>query len=164
MALYLRRLSWVLAPEKRSSSGPAPNSPSLSTSKGDVRAFGLNNNGQSGIGYINEGTFLILTPTQVSGLSVEALGGERVVRISGSEAHTLFLTSGGRVFTCGKHYIGQLGLPKDDPIFAKNPQCVPCPVQVPLPDPADHVVRIATSTRGNRVVTAAGALYGWGGG
>ncbi|KAK7041776.1 hypothetical protein VNI00_009065 [Paramarasmius palmivorus] len=129
---------------------------------GDVWAFGLNNNGQLGIGSASGKADPVLTPTKVPKLSVEALDGERVIQISGGEAHTLFLTSGGRVFACGQHDIGQLGLPKDDPRLADDVTCTPYPVHIPLPDPDDPVVQIDTSSRGNWVITADGALYGWG--
>ncbi|KAG7087562.1 hypothetical protein E1B28_013517 [Marasmius oreades] len=66
------------------------------------------------------------------------------------------------VFACGQHDVGQIGLPGDDPLFIAHPGSIPFPVQVPLPDPDDPVVRISTSSRGNWVVTADGAPYGWG--
>ncbi|KAK1225983.1 hypothetical protein PQX77_000684 [Marasmius sp. AFHP31] len=131
--------------------------------QGDVWAFGLNNNGQLGIGATNtRDDAAVLSPTKVANLSKDELDGATVVQISGGEAHTLFLTSDGRVFACGQHDIGQIGLPEDDPLFIVHPGSIPFPVQVPVPDSDDPVVRISTSTRGNWAVTADGALYAWG--
>ncbi|TFY69968.1 hypothetical protein EVJ58_g85 [Rhodofomes roseus] len=61
-------------------------------------------------------------PKQVIGLGRAQLGGEAtVVQIVGGEHHTLFLTSDGRVYACGRSEGGQLGLADDDEAFKDRP-------------------------------------------
>jgi len=106
----------------------------------------------------------IQIPTKVIGLSKEILGGETVVEIAGGEHHTIFLTSGGRVFACGRSDGGQLGLEDNDLAFKdrEHPDFLPEPVQVKFADPGDRVVHISAGTHNNMAITEGGALYAWG--
>jgi len=86
------------------------------------------------------------------------------VQISGGEHHTLFLTSGGSVYACGRANSSQLGLAKDDAAWEGNParEFLPEPVRVAFPDDDDPVVHIAAGLHNNMAVTKDGALYCWG--
>lgn len=135
--------------------------------KGDVWGWGLNSMGQVGTGYEDEDDQMVFQPKKVVGLSKEELGGEAtIIRIAGGEHHTLFLSSDGRVFACGRANGGQLGLPEDHPAFKAEDykDFVPEPVVVPMPDTAseDPIIHISSGTHSNLAVTEAGALYSWG--
>jgi len=132
--------------------------------KGDVWAWGLNNMGQTGTGYEGENETMVLQPMKVSELSKEKLGGATVIQIAGGEHHTLFLTSDGRVFACGRANCGQLGLPSDHEAFKEpeNEGIVDIPTLVPFGDAKDPIVHISAGIHNNLAVSAAGALYSWG--
>ncbi|KAL1737749.1 regulator of chromosome condensation 1/beta-lactamase-inhibitor protein II, partial [Schizophyllum fasciatum] len=136
------------------------------TEKGDVYGWGLNTMGQTGTGYSRPSDSEVLFPKPVIGLSPDDLDGARVTKIVGGEHHTLFLTSDGRVFACGRSNVGQLGLPDDHEAFQdrEDSDFVAEPVQVPLPDDADDdpVVDISCGPHNNMAVTRDGALYSWG--
>lgn len=131
---------------------------------GDVWGWGLNTMGQTGTGMSSTGDSEVHLPTKVLGLSKEDLGGETVVEIVGGEHHTIFLTSDGKVYACGRSDGGQLGLEEDDPAFKDReyPDFLPEPVQVTFPDPEDRIAHISTGTHNNMAVTVGGALYAWG--
>jgi len=138
--------------------------------RGDVWGWGMNTMGQTGTGVrqlkVDEE---VQAPKKVIGLSKEELDGETIVEIAGGDHHTLFLTSDGKVYACGRSSSGQLGLPKDHPAFTdrKFPDFVPEPVLVPFPededdDEEDPVVHIAAGTQNNLAVTASGVMFAWG--
>lgn len=129
---------------------------------GDVWGWGLNTMGQTGTGITSNPE--VQLPTKVIGLSKEDLGGERVIQIAGGEHHTIFLTSDGKVYACGRSDGGQLGLEEDDVAFKDRefPDFLPEPVQVRIPDADDRVVQISAGTHNNMAVTMGGALYAWG--
>ncbi|THV08325.1 RCC1/BLIP-II [Dendrothele bispora CBS 962.96] len=131
---------------------------------GDVWGWGLNTMGQLGTGWESSDDAQVQLPQKVRRLSKEELGGDTVVEISGGEHHSLFLTSSGKVYSCGRSNAGQLGLPDNDPVFKDrvDPDFFPEPVQVKFPDDDDPVVHIATGTHNNLAVTTHGALYCWG--
>jgi regulator of chromosome condensation len=134
--------------------------------QGDVWGWGLNTMGQTGTGIPNaklDHTEVHL-PKRVIGLSRHELNGESVVEIAGGEHHTVFLTSGGRVFAVGRSDYGQLGLPEDDPAFEDRefPDYLATPVHVPFTEHDDPVRHIAVGTHFNMAVTEGGALYAWG--
>lgn len=138
-------------------------------SEGTVWGWGLNNMGQTGTGFRSEESdSQVLLPSEVVGLDPENLSGATVVQIVGGEHHTLFLTSDGRVFACGRSNGGQLGLPDDHPAFQdpEHPGMVAVPTLVPFPpaedDEADPIVHISAGTHNNMAVTASGALFTWG--
>ncbi|TDL29218.1 RCC1/BLIP-II [Rickenella mellea] len=132
--------------------------------EGDVWGWGLNSMGQTGTGYGNpEDDQVVPQPRIVEGLGKEDLGGATVVQVAGGEHHTIFLTSDGRVFACGRSNGGQLGLPDDHPALKNNDSgMVPTATLVPFPDTDDPVVHISAGTHNNLAVTAKGALYAWG--
>ena len=134
--------------------------------KGTLWGWGLNNMGQTGTGYVN--TALdneVGLPKKVIGLSTDELGDdEKIVQIAGGEHHTLFLTSSGKVYACGRSNGGQLGLPEDHPALQGReiPDMVATPTLVPFPDEDDPVVDISAGIHNNLAVTRDGALYTWG--
>jgi regulator of chromosome condensation len=132
---------------------------------GDAWAWGLNTKGQTGTGVVNpkmDGE--VHSPKRVIGLSRQELGGASVVEIVGGDHHTLFLTSDGRVFACGRSDEGQLGLADEDPALVDRafPDFLPEPARITFPDMNDPIRSIAAGTHGNMAVTEGGALYSWG--
>ncbi|EJD01011.1 RCC1/BLIP-II [Fomitiporia mediterranea MF3/22] len=135
--------------------------------KGDVWGWGLNSVGQVGTGYEDEDDGIVPQPRLIEELSPAALGNDaRVTRIVGGDHHTIFLTSDGRVFGCGRASGGRLGLPSTHPAFTVKGYngFVAKPTHIPFPDPAseDPVVHVSAGPRANFAVTAAGAMYAWG--
>jgi regulator of chromosome condensation len=134
---------------------------------GDVWGWGLNGAGQTGTGIrATDADAIVQTPRRVVGLSTAELGaGARVVEITGGNLHTLFLTSDGRVYACGRADAAALGLPADHAALAGEGQTtLATPMRVAFPDaPADDpVVHIAAGTPSGAAVTHAGAMYTWG--
>jgi regulator of chromosome condensation len=134
---------------------------------GDVWGWGLNGAGQTGTGVdATDVDAVVQTPRRVVGLSMEELGGgARVVEIAGGDLHTLFLTSDGRVYACGRSDSAALGLSADHEAIADEGQTtLHTPTLVPFPDAPgeDPVVHIASGTRFSAAVTRAGAMYTWG--
>ncbi|KDQ64404.1 hypothetical protein JAAARDRAFT_145054 [Jaapia argillacea MUCL 33604] len=132
---------------------------------GDVWGWGLNTMGQTGTGYSSASADSeVHAPKKVIGLSKEELDGATVVEIAGGDHHTLFLTSNGRVFACGRSNDGQLGLADDDAAFEDRewPNFITEPALITFPDADDPVIHISAGTHNNLAVTAGGALYAWG--
>lgn len=132
---------------------------------GDTWAWGLNTKGQTGTGFAsaqNDGE--VHQPKRVLGLTRVELNGACVVDIAGGDHHTLFLTSDGRVYACGRSDEGQLGLADNDPQLENRPfeDFHPEPVRVMFPDMNDPVRAISAGTHGNWAATEGGALYAWG--
>ncbi|KZV75871.1 hypothetical protein PENSPDRAFT_748079 [Peniophora sp. CONT] len=82
----------------------------------------------------------------------------------GGDLHTLFLTSDGRVYACGRADAAALGLPKDHEALADGAGFVNEPVRVPFRDQEDNdpAVHISAGTTYSAAVTEDGALYAWG--
>ncbi|KIY69747.1 RCC1/BLIP-II protein [Cylindrobasidium torrendii FP15055 ss-10] len=131
---------------------------------GEVWGWGLNTMGQLGTGHTSENDSVVQLPKKVTGLSPKELGGASVVQIAGGEHHSLFLTSNGKVYACGRSNAGQLGLPADAMKNAPNDDFLPEPIHVPFPDDEedDPVVYISVGTHNNLAVTSDGAMYCWG--
>ncbi|KAH9843822.1 regulator of chromosome condensation 1/beta-lactamase-inhibitor protein II [Rhodofomes roseus] len=136
--------------------------------QGTVWAWGLNNMGQTGTGFTSASADgEVQLPKQVIGLGKGELGGEAtVVQIVGGEHHTLFLTSDGRVYACGRSEGGQLGLADDDEAFKDRPfpDMLAEPTKITFSDANDPVVHISVGVHNNLAVTRGGALYAWGNG
>ncbi|KAF5387661.1 hypothetical protein D9615_000590 [Tricholomella constricta] len=132
--------------------------------KGDVWGWGLNSMGQTGTGYASSDDAVVQLPQKVKRLSKEELGCDTVVQIVGGNHHTLFLTSSGKVYACGRSNAGQLGLSDDDEAFKDrfDPEFVTEPVLVTFPDPDDPIVHVSSGPHNNMAVTKGGALYCWG--
>lgn len=85
---------------------------------GRVYAWGLNSLHQTGVSEEDGGDEpIIWSPTEVTSLSPKALGGRRIVQISGGEHHTLFLLSDGTVYGCGRCDGFEIGLGEDHPLM-----------------------------------------------
>jgi regulator of chromosome condensation len=132
--------------------------------RGDVWGWGLNSMGQTGTGYAFSSDSDVFLPKKVIGLSKSDLGGETVVEIVGGDHHTIFRTSNGKVYACGRSNAGQLGLADDHPAMqnSQHPDFIPEPVRVPFPDDDDPIVQISAGPHNNLAVTKGGALYAWG--
>lgn len=133
--------------------------------KGELWAWGLNNMGQTGTGFRGSQDAEVSAPKRVVGLSKKELGGEEhVIQIAGGEHHTLFLTSAGKVYACGRSDGGQLGLDKEDEAFkdAAFPDMLETPALITFPDSDDPIVHISAGIHNNLAVSRAGALYAWG--
>lgn len=140
----------------------------------DVWAWGLNNLGQTGTGWFSEEDNIVYSPQKIESLSRQNLAGDYVTQIAGGEHHSLFLTSGGKVYSCGRMNGGQLGLQDDNPAIVewrmkyaekygdKLPQLLPTPTQIIFPDADDPVVQVSAGLHNNAVVTQGGALLAWG--
>lgn len=73
------------------------------TETGKLFAWGLNHNGQLGLGHYNK----VLTPTQINN---KWFKGETVIYLSGGCEQSFIVTKSGKLFTFGKNDCGQLGL------------------------------------------------------
>ncbi|KAJ7639088.1 regulator of chromosome condensation 1/beta-lactamase-inhibitor protein II [Roridomyces roridus] len=133
---------------------------------GTVWGWGLNSMGQLGTGLDTKEDETVPLPKVVRGLSKDELGGDTVIQISGGNHHTLFLTSGGKVYACGRANSSQLGLAEDDEAWESKPvadrEFLSEPVLVTFPDDDDPVVYIAAGLHNNMAITKDGALYCWG--
>jgi regulator of chromosome condensation len=132
--------------------------------EGVVWGWGLNSMGQTGTGYTHPADSEVFLPKRVAGLSQAELAGERVVEIVGGDHHSLFRTSDGKVYACGRSNVGQLGLADDHPAFKDrdDPDFLPEPVRIPFPDESDPIAQISAGTHSNMAITHGGALYAWG--
>jgi regulator of chromosome condensation len=132
--------------------------------QGDVWGWGLNAMGQTGTGYFSSSDSEIFIPKKVIGFSKSELDGDTVVEIVGGDQHTLFRTSSGKVYACGRSNAGQLGLPDDHEAFnnRRDPDFVSEPVLVPFPDEDDPIVQVSAGPQNSMAVSQHGALYVWG--
>ncbi|KAH9903324.1 RCC1/BLIP-II [Cubamyces lactineus] len=140
--------------------------------QGNVWGWGLNHSGQTGTGKLPAAprpghehdrkkvrNMIVWTPQRVRRVNrAELGGGATVVQIAGGEAHTLFLTSDGRVFACGSGWAGQLG--GGQQLTDNVPE--PVPVAFPHDVAEDPIVQVACGDRISAAVTRAGVLYTWG--
>lgn len=133
--------------------------------EGDVWGWGLNTMGQTGTGVAEPKSMSdeVRSPRIIRSLCRRTLG-DTIVQIAGGEHHTLFLTSSGSVYACGRCDGGQLGISDEVQEYAsrKNPDFVPEPMLVPFPDQDDPIVFISAGTHNNMAISRAGALYAWG--
>ncbi|KAG0709849.1 regulator of chromosome condensation 1/beta-lactamase-inhibitor protein II [Suillus ampliporus] len=132
---------------------------------GDVWGWGLNTMGQTGTGVAEPKSMSdeVRSPRIIRSLCKQTLG-DSVVQITGGEHHTLFLTSSGKVYACGRCDGGQLGISEEVEEYSsrKNPDFVPEPMLVPFPDADDPIVFISAGTHNNMAISREGALYAWG--
>ncbi|KAG1755475.1 regulator of chromosome condensation 1/beta-lactamase-inhibitor protein II [Suillus lakei] len=110
--------------------------------EGDVWGWGLNTMGQTGTGVAEPKSMSdeVRSPRIIQSLCQRTLG-DSLVQITGGEHHTLFLTSKGKVYACGRCDGGQLGISDEVEEYAsrKNPDFVPEPMLVSFPDPDDPI-------------------------
>lgn len=133
--------------------------------EGDVWGWGLNTMGQTGTGVAEPKSMSdeVRSPRIIRSLCKKALG-ELIVQIVGGEHHTLFLTSSGKLYACGRCYDGQLGISEEVAEFAsrKNHDFVPEPMLVQFKDPDDPIVFISAGIHNSMAISRSGALYAWG--
>ncbi|KAF5380523.1 hypothetical protein D9615_004510 [Tricholomella constricta] len=133
---------------------------------GDVWGWGSNYLGQTGTGRDSAAEEEVRLPTKVQRLSRSELKGATVTEVAGGEHHSLFLTSDGKVYACGRAYDSQLGLSDDDPAFdaRMNKDFMPEPAQVAFPAANDPIVRISAGTHNSMAISEGGVVYSWGSG
>lgn len=106
-------------------------------------AWGLNRNGQLGLGHQSD----VYVPEQV-----KSLDNLEIVQITGGEFHTLFLLANGVVMSCGLNKDGQLGLNLVEEQFDT-------PQEVPIPE---NSIKISSGAHFNYAISSKGAIYSWG--
>jgi len=134
--------------------------------EGDVWGWGLNTMGQTGTGVAEPKSMSdeVRSPRIIRSLCKKTLG-DSIVQIAGGEHHTLFLTSSGKVYACGRCDGGQLGISDEVAEYTsrKNADFVPEPLLVPFTDSDDDpIVFISAGIHNNMAISRAGALYAWG--
>lgn len=156
---------------------------------GEVYAWGLNQYGQLGlenpVPKSGERETIFWAPTLIDELTPDALGGARVIQISGGEHHTLFLLDDGRVFGAGRVDSSQLGLAQDHPAMkeAKEEErdYIAIPVYIPFPPPptandqtpelpayvegaevTNPIAKISVGGRSSLAVSRTGHIYSFG--
>ncbi|KDQ61663.1 hypothetical protein JAAARDRAFT_66744 [Jaapia argillacea MUCL 33604] len=140
--------------------------------EGNVWGWGMNISGQIGIG---ERDKEVWAPQKVVGLSKEELGGAIVTSIVGGDHHTLFLTSDGKVFACGRVDDGALGLSPSHPALVPDPDSeddagaatrkfltIPTQLTFPTPPEQDPIVQVSAGQRNNLALSSNGVIYSWG--
>ncbi|KAG5635990.1 hypothetical protein H0H81_009440 [Sphagnurus paluster] len=130
---------------------------------GEVWGWGSNHLGQTGTGHKGTTDDEVRLPKKIQSLSSTQLGAT-IVEVAGGEHHTLFLTSAGKVYACGRAYDSQLGIVGDHPAFAKleNKDFLPEPTQVIFPAMDDPILSISAGTHNSMAISQSGALYTWG--
>jgi len=119
-----------------------------STSAGELLVWGLNENGQLGLGDRED-------RTAPATLRPERFGGSPVLMVACGASHTVAVTEMGRVFTFGIGGEGQLGLGD------RNDRDAPVEVE-PARFGGVRIVHAAAGTRHSGVVTSDGRVYTWG--
>ena len=112
-------------------------------SDGTVWAWGLNSNGQLGIGGVSN----VYEPT-----NIKDLNGKNVIAIHAGEYHSIALTSDGDVYTWGANEHGQLGL-NDASVFVAKPTKV---------NNLPEVVSISAGKEHTMLLDADGYVYSFG--
>jgi regulator of chromosome condensation len=106
-------------------------------------AWGLNNDGQLGLGHRRE----VVAPCEVPQFDEV-----KVLDVCGGEFHTLILTERQEVYSCGLNRDGQLGISSD---LESSADFMP----VILPEAVAH---IASGGHFNYAVTVSGQVFSWG--
>ena len=121
------------------------------TDSGQLFAWGLNNYGQLGIAKRDDNDLCVYEPREISYF---AKSGVKIEKIAGSQHHTLMLDDKGRVYACGRHEYGRLGLGviSEDPVTPKLIERLK----------SADVVDIACCSTASYAVTGSGELYSWG--
>ena len=115
------------------------------TEDGRTFTFGRNENGQLGLGDCQNRD----APTLVKGLD-----GVRIVHVACGKTHTLFLSSGGEVWSVGSNKFGELGLGKTSSQPVDKPQKVS--------SFASKVVDISAGVEFSAAVTEDGRVFTFG--
>ena len=122
------------------------------TSTGAVYAWGLNENGQTGVGTVDESGWVSDPP--ISHLPVQVSGiGAPVAAVAAGAYHSLALDSSGTVWAWGWNSFGQLGTPPD-PYTSRS-----VPAQVPG---LSGVVAVAGGAWHSLALKSDGTVWAWG--
>lgn len=121
------------------------------THPGEVYATGDNKYGQLGIGCQDYQKLFVKINFPESEL--------RIVKIACGRKRTLFLTTTGNVYACGKNTRGQLG--QHHSIFTLN-QLIPAKIKLSSDLILDHVIDICCGDHYSMAITRDGHLYTWG--
>ncbi|CAK4695727.1 unnamed protein product [Aphanomyces euteiches] len=115
------------------------------TSHGELLTFGMNDCGQLGLDH---------TQHQHTPQLVDALSSQVVTKVSCGLYHTVIVTAGGDVYTCGKNDYGQLGL--------GHSRSVKVPTHMKLTDSDDKVVNGWSGYYHSALITDKGKLITFG--
>jgi alpha-tubulin suppressor-like RCC1 family protein len=126
----------------------------VSTSSGQLYAFGYNYAGQVG----NPDPRVVQQPTP----TLVALPGEvgQIAKISAGGEHNLILTSSGQVYAFGQNPWGELGNTTNNSTV--NPIPNPTPTPVTLPGQIGQVTQVAAADDHSLVLTSSNQLYAFG--
>ena len=149
-----KRLALCAAVTALSIGAAAPPASALTTSAGQLYAFGDNRYGELGT-TTNSGTFEPNpTPTLVT---LPGASGP-VTQVAAGYEHSLALTSTGQLYAFGSNRYGQLGTPTNSGTFEPNPT----PVLITLPGASGPVTQIAAGRYHSLALTSTGQLYAFG--
>ncbi|KAJ3873645.1 RCC1/BLIP-II [Lentinula edodes] len=166
---FTRKVAGVI--EKVTSIACGDNHIVVLTTHGNVYTWGMSEDGRLGRRVLARHKFDATVPQKVvlGRRNRKAVYLDRVVSIAGGEHHTLFLTSQGKVYACGRCDDGQLGLADDHEALGgedggRGRGFVTEPVLVDFPDGSanDPIVHIAVGPRYNMAATRDGVLFSWG--
>ena len=142
-------LSCILVFQAGSKSAPAPR-PLVAA--GGYHSFALDSQGQFWGWGANERGQLGDESTVDRPVPVRShTPGERICAIAAGEAHSFFITEGGRVFACGQNDHGQLG--------TGTTESSPRWIEVKA---IDHVLQIAAGRNHSFALRDDGTVWGWG--
>ena len=113
-------------------------------------AWGDNYFGQLCIGSMSKKSDAVMSPVEVTGM-----GKNRVLKISGSEGHTLILAEDGNIYSGGRNFDGELGKHRS------NSNTV-FPEQISTFPTAIRVIDIAATKSSSVALSDEGAVYTWG--
>lgn len=116
---------------------------------GTVYAWGINDNGQLGLGCYLNGCSRYSTPTRINNLS-------NVIDISAGSLHTIVVKSDGSVFGWGRTYEGQLG-----PNTSNSSWVHQAPIQI---QNLSNIKTVSAGRYHTLVLSNDGKLFQWGGG
>jgi alpha-tubulin suppressor-like RCC1 family protein len=127
------------------------------TAGGSLYSFGENRWGELGRAPGSGSEAADPTPARVS-LGAATRNAERVVEAAAGGAHSLALTSTGRLYAFGQNFYGQLGSSTSNGEETANPT----PAAVALPGASGAVSEIAAGGDHSLAVTTTGQLYAFG--
>jgi len=125
------------------------------TAAGELWTWGRVLDGALGLDNIPSTQWLVRAPRRVGAPDAPAFAGARALMAACGFAHTVVLTDGGAVWTCGEAYYGALG---DEEVEESL-----VPTRIDQARFGGHrVVCVAAGNGASMAVTAEGLLYSWG--